>query len=193
MGYATLSLCGETVNNQQPYLETEDGIYRVDQIAYEIWTWQAGRSPKRTLALLHELMPDTIDTVSISTINSWAHRNKWALLADDAIKQLAPSIHNETLGGLIIDGLKAQRALDGILEDWTEKRIPPKKEVVTMIDVALKYAGMSPMGVRDPTEKARSKGGIASSIVERYLSPEEIAKYSGVEDFDALPEKIEEE
>lgn len=175
-----------------PYLESENGVYRIDQIAYEIWTWKASRDPKRTLALLHELMPETAATVDLATIRKWAREYKWATLADYDIKSLAPSIHNETLGGLIIDGLKAQRVLDGVLEDWLEKRIPPQKTVIQMVDVTLKYAGMSPMGHRDPTEKARSKGGIASSIVERYLSPEEIAKYSGAEDFDALPEKIEE-
>lgn len=175
-----------------PYLESENGVYRIDQIAYEIWTWKASRDPKRTLALLHELMPETAATVDLATIRKWAREYKWATLADYDIKSLAPSIHNETLGGLIIDGLKAQRVLDGVLEDWLEKRIPPQKTVIQMVDVTLKYAGMSPMGHRDPTEKARSKGGAASSIVERYLSPEEIARYSGEGELDALPEQTEE-
>jgi hypothetical protein len=175
-----------------PYLESENGVYRVDQIAYEIWTWKASRDAKRTLKLLHELMPDTVETVDLKQIRNWATYHKWGTLADHDIKALAPSIHNETLGGLIIDGLKAQRVLDSMLEDYLDKGKVPERNAIQMVDVTLKYAGMSPMGHRDPTEKARSRGGAASSIVERYLSPEEIARYSGEDGYDALPEHSEE-
>ena len=166
------------------YVTSEDGVYRVDQIAYEIWTWKAQRSNKETARQLGELGFEGITTKQVA---AWAMSYKWSVLADNDIKNLAPSIHNETLGGLIIAGLKGQRVLDKLLEEWMEKRIEPNAQVVKMLDMTFKYAGMSPMGTRDPTERVRSKGGAASSIVERYLSPEEIAKYIGADSVMFLP------
>lgn len=172
------------------YVQNEDGVYRVDQIAYEIWTWKAQRSNKETAKQLMELGFEGITSNQVAT---WSRQYKWSVLADNDIKNLAPSIHNETLGGLIIAGLKGQRILDKLLEEWAEKRIEPNAQVVKMLDMTFKYAGMSPMGTRDPTERVRSKGGAASSIVERYLSPEEIAYHRGEGELSSIPEYASEE
>ncbi len=181
--YRTMSTMNDTSGSE--YVTSEDGVYRVDQIAYEIWTWKAQRSNKETARQLGELGFEGITTKQVA---AWAMSYKWSVLADNDIKNLAPSIHNETLGGLIIAGLKGQRVLDKLLEEWMEKRIEPNAQVVKMLDMTFKYAGMSPMGTRDPTERVRSKGGAASSIVERYLSPEEIAYHRGEGELSSIPE-----
>lgn len=186
--YRTMSTMNDTSGSE--YVTSEDGVYRVDQIAYEIWTWKAQRSNKETARQLGELGFEGITTKQVA---AWAMSYKWSVLADNDIKNLAPSIHNETLGGLIIAGLKGQRVLDKLLEEWMEKRIEPNAQVVKMLDMTFKYAGMSPMGTRDPTERVRSKGGAASSIVERYLSPEEIAYHRGEGELSSIPEYASEE
>lgn len=152
----------------------EEPIWRPDEIAREIWTWKAHRSDKETLAQLKELGPDFQD-ITIKDIRYWKKAYNWATLADNAIRQLAPSIHNEMIGGLIIAGLKAQRALDGILEEWTERKQAPPKEVVQMLDMTFRYAGASPVGIKDPTQSVRAgRGGRTSSMVAHYLTEEEI-------------------
>ena len=153
--------------------------YRDDHIAYEVWVWKAQRSHLKTAQILAEL---GLGHITRKKIEHWARKQSWGLRADSDIKKLAPSIHNETVGGLIIAGLKAQRIMDQLLEDWAEKRISPDREVVKLLDVTLKYAGMSPNGTRDPTESARLPVGAASTIVERYLTPEEIAKIAEDDD-----------
>lgn len=165
---------------------TQDQPYTDDRIAYEVWVWKANRSAKETARILAEV---GLGHITREQIQRWSQSRRWAARADNDIKQLAPSIHNETVGGLIIAGLKAQRAVDQMLEDWIERRIEPNNNTIKLVDVALKYAGMSPMGTRDPTETIRTPIGAASTIVQRYLTPDEIAHYLEQDDTPAsIPE-----
>lgn len=171
-----------------------DPIYRVDEIAFEIWLWKASRSSKDTAKMLRELEVVNTDGSEITSkqITKWARDYSWSMRGNETIRQLAPSVHAETAGGMIVAGLKAQRLLDRMLEDYQERRIPPPKEAVAMIDLALRYSGMSPVGIKDPTEKVRIRGGVSSTVGRRYLDADDLLKFEAeaVESIE-LPERAE--
>lgn len=160
--------------------QTEDEpIYRVDELAFEVWLWKASRSSKDTAKMLKELDVFNLDGTEITPkqISRWAREYHWSMRGNETIRQLAPSVHAETAGGMIVAGLKAQRLLDRMLEDYQERRMPPPKEAIQMVDLALRYSGMSPMGVKDPTEKVRIRGGVSSTVSRRYLDDDDMRAF----------------
>lgn len=100
----------ETSESSDPRGTRYDAEYKA--LAYQIWLWEAGRDPSRTVKRLVEEFPDDRPP-TVRTIRNWIKDEAWDLRADDDISAIAPQLyrrHNARLAvlqGLALDHWEA--------------------------------------------------------------------------------------
>ena len=140
----------------------------IKQAAYERWILEAGRNHAKVVRLIQEEFGYEL---SEEIIRYWAKHEEWSARYLREMEQMFPYTRKETAANLVIAGLLASRKLLGAMNGDELERGADK-----LIFGSLDRAGFSPVGQRDPVAGTAGAGIQQSSLIEKMLSPEDLAQ-----------------
>src|SRR5690606_38721442 len=137
------------------------------QRAYEIYVTSGQRSPTDTARILNQEL--NLD-IPHQRIFQWARVGDWQQRFMDEMERIFPETRKETAANLVMAGVMASRRLIAAFSGEKLERGEDK-----LIFGALDRAGFSPVGSRDPVASTSPQQVQQSSLIEKLLSPDEIA------------------
>ncbi|RJO67627.1 MAG: hypothetical protein C4523_08800 [Myxococcales bacterium] len=137
-------------------------------IAREIWALRAGRSARRTAAIL--TMEHGI-AVSHQSIDEYARRHDWATWATDLLSRIAPDLIRTGNIDYLIGGSQAAAVMRAIMDD---EAVDPRTRLQAAIALADR-AGWSPLG-RAPAPRIDAPALAGDHVDIDALSPADLAQ-----------------